>query len=56
MARARKQGSVIGRPRVVTDRARVAKLRAAGKSLGQIAAEMGLAKTTVARIVEETAA
>ena len=30
--------------------------KAAGKSLGEIAAEMGLAKTTVARIVEETAA
>ena len=56
LERARKQGRVGGRPRVVTDRARVAKLRAAGKSLGEIAAEMGLAKTTVARIVEETAA
>jgi DNA-binding CsgD family transcriptional regulator len=41
---------------VVTDRAKVAQLRAAGKSLGEIAAEMGLSKSTVARIVEETAA
>jgi IS30 family transposase len=41
---------------VVTDRAKVAELRAAGKSLGEIATEMGLAKSTVARIVEETAA
>jgi DNA invertase Pin-like site-specific DNA recombinase len=56
LERARKRGRVGGRPRVVTDRAKVAELRAAGKSLGEIAAEMGLAKSTVARIVEETAA
>ena len=31
-------------------------LPAAGKSLGEIATEMGLAKTTVARIAAETAA
>jgi hypothetical protein len=40
---------------VVTDRARVAELRA-GKSLGEIAAEMALSKTTVARIAQESAA
>jgi DNA invertase Pin-like site-specific DNA recombinase len=51
--RARKQGRVGGRPRVITDRAKVAKLRAAGKSLAEIATEMGLAKTTVARIVQQ---
>jgi DNA invertase Pin-like site-specific DNA recombinase len=56
LERARKQGRIGGRPRVVTDRARVAELRAAGKSLGEIAAEMGLAKTTVARIAQESAA
>jgi DNA invertase Pin-like site-specific DNA recombinase len=54
--RARKQGRIGGRPRVLTDRAKVAELRAAGKSLGEIAAEMGLAKTTVARIAQESAA
>jgi DNA invertase Pin-like site-specific DNA recombinase len=56
LERARKQGRIGGRPRVVTDRAKVADLRAAGKSLGEIAAEMGLAKTTVARISRESAA
>ena len=56
LERARKQGRVGGRPRVVTDRARIGELRAAGKSFGQIAAEMGLPKTTVARIVAETTA
>jgi DNA-binding NarL/FixJ family response regulator len=34
----------------------VAQLRAAGKSLGEIAAEMDLSKTTVSRIARETAA
>lgn len=56
LERARKQGRIGGRPRVITDRAKVAKLRAAGKSLGEIAAEMGLTKTTVARIVRGAAA
>jgi DNA invertase Pin-like site-specific DNA recombinase len=56
LERARKEGRKGGRPRVVTDRARVAELRAAGKSLGEIAFEMGLAKTTVARIARQSAA
>ena len=56
LERARKQGRIGGRPRVVTDRRKVAQLRAAGKSLGEIAAEMNLSKTTVARIARETAA
>jgi DNA invertase Pin-like site-specific DNA recombinase len=56
LERARKQGRVGGRPRVVTDRRRVTELRAAGKSLGEIAAEMHLSKTTVARIAREAAA
>ena len=50
LERARKQGRIGGRPRVVTDRQKVADLRAAGKSLGGIAAEMDLSKTTAARI------
>jgi DNA invertase Pin-like site-specific DNA recombinase len=56
LERARKQGRIGGRPRVVTNRRKVAELRAAGKSLGEIAAEMDLSKTTVARIVREMAA
>jgi DNA invertase Pin-like site-specific DNA recombinase len=54
--RARKQGRIGGRPKVITDRRKVAKLRAAGRSLGEIASEMGLSKTTVARIAREAAA
>jgi len=56
LERARKQGRVGGRPRVITDRQKVGKLRAAGKSLGEIAEAMHLSKSTVARIVRETAA
>jgi DNA invertase Pin-like site-specific DNA recombinase len=56
LERARKQGRVGGRPKVVTDRAKVAELRAAGRSLGEIASEMNLTKSTVARIARESAA
>jgi DNA invertase Pin-like site-specific DNA recombinase len=56
LERARKEGRIGGRPRVVTDRRKVAKLRAAGKSLGEIAKEMDLSKATVYRIVKPSAA
>ena len=52
LERAKAQGRVGGRPRVICDRAKILKLRHAGKSLGQIATELKLAKTTVHRIVE----
>jgi DNA invertase Pin-like site-specific DNA recombinase len=51
LQRARQQGRVGGRPRVVADRNKVRALRKAGVSLGQIAEQMGLSKTTVARMV-----
>ena len=51
LQRARQQGRVGGRPRIVCDRERIAELRRSGVSLGQIAAQMGLSKTSVARIV-----
>jgi DNA invertase Pin-like site-specific DNA recombinase len=52
LERAKAQGRVGGRPRVICDRARILKLCQGGKSLGQIATELRLAKTTVHRIVE----
>ena len=55
LERARRQGRIGGRPRVVTDRAKIAELCAAGKSLGEIAAKMNLSKTTVARIAKGAA-
>ncbi len=51
LARARAKGRLPGRPRVVCSRDTVAALRQAGKSLGVIARELGLTKTTVHRLV-----
>jgi DNA invertase Pin-like site-specific DNA recombinase len=50
LEKARRQGRMGGRPRVITDRAKVKELRAAGHSLPAIAREMNLSVTTVARI------
>ena len=55
LERARAHGRIGGRPRVICDRKRVLALRETGKSLGQIAAELGLAKTTVSRLVSTAA-
>lgn len=51
LARARRQGKTLGRPRVICDREKVKALHSSGKSLGAIAAELGMSKTTVARLV-----
>jgi putative DNA-invertase from lambdoid prophage Rac len=55
MERARKNGAAIGRPKVVTDRAKVRELRAEGQSLPAIAREMDLSISTVARICKNAA-
>ncbi len=51
LARARAQGRIGGRPRVPCDHRKVSKLHAAGCSLGEIAKQLNLTKTTVYRIV-----
>ncbi len=51
LQRARQQGRVGGRPRIVCDHAKVLELRRSGLSLGRIAAEMGISKTSVAQMV-----
>ena len=51
LQRARAKGRIGGRPRAVCDRERVHALRAAGRSLGEIAAEVGVSKATVCRMV-----
>jgi DNA invertase Pin-like site-specific DNA recombinase len=51
LQRAKQQGRVGGRPRIVCDREKVLELRQSGLSLGRIAAQMNLSKTTVARMV-----
>jgi len=48
-------GRVGGRPRVKCDRAKVLKLRAAGKSLAAISRELSIGKTTVHRIIQRSA-
>ena len=50
LARAKRQGKTLGRPRVVCDRSKIKELRESGMSLGLIAKELKLSKTTVARI------
>ena len=51
LERAKAQGRVGGRPRVICDREKVFSLRQEGCSLGEIAGQLSLSKTTVARIV-----
>jgi len=50
LARARRDGKPLGRPVRICDRTRVHLLRSEGMSLGTIAAEVKLSKTTIARL------
>jgi DNA invertase Pin-like site-specific DNA recombinase len=52
LQRAKKQGRVGGRPKVVTDREQVRRLREEGKSLREISTAMGLSLTSTARILK----
>jgi DNA invertase Pin-like site-specific DNA recombinase len=52
LERARKQGRIGGRPRLVLDRDQVRRLRTEGKSLREISDTMGLSLTTTARILK----
>ena len=52
LERARRQGRVGGRPRLVLDRARLRRLREEGKSLREVADAMGLSLTTTARLLK----
>ena len=51
LQRARKAGRVGGRPKVVCDRLKVQRLHQAGKSLGDIAAAVGVSKSSVHRLL-----
>jgi DNA invertase Pin-like site-specific DNA recombinase len=55
LARARAEGTSLGRPRVVVDRQKVWRLRDRGKSINDICELMGLSHGTVQRIVEARA-
>jgi len=52
LARARSEGTALGRPRVVVDRQKVWRLRDRGKSINDICELMGLSHGTVQRVVE----
>jgi DNA invertase Pin-like site-specific DNA recombinase len=54
LARAGAEGRVGGRPRIQCDQRNGMKLHAAGESLGKIAKQLKLTKTTVCRIVNAT--
>lgn len=56
LARARAQGRVGGRPKVVCDVRKLHRLRASGQSLASIGRECRLSKTTVARLLAENPA
>jgi len=51
LARARKQGKQLGRPKVIVDRQKVRELYDDGYSIRDGAAQMGLTKSTVHHIV-----
>jgi len=51
LARARKEGRVGGRPRVIVDKSKVERLAEAGKSLSAIADAVGASKSTVHRLL-----
>jgi DNA invertase Pin-like site-specific DNA recombinase len=56
LAKARKQGRVGGRPKLVVRRDQVAALRAEGLSISEIAEKMTIPRTSVHRILKELAA
>jgi len=51
LQRVKKEGKILGRPKIVIDRETVRQLYKAGNSVRTIAAEMGLTKSTVHNIV-----
>jgi DNA invertase Pin-like site-specific DNA recombinase len=53
LEKARKEGRVGGRPKVVVNRTKVERLHKVGKSLTEIAAGMGTSKSTVHRLLME---
>jgi DNA invertase Pin-like site-specific DNA recombinase len=55
LQRARRAGRIGGRPRVVCDRGKVERLAKAGKSLAEIADQVGVSKSSVHRIISARA-
>src|SRR4051812_22711370 len=55
LEKARRQGRVGGRPRIVVDRAKVAELDADGMTTREIAEELGISAASVCRLLKGTA-
>jgi len=55
LARAKAQGKVLGRPKAIVDRARLAKMRAEGMSLREIAEKTGKSAMTIQRLLKGAA-
>ena len=55
LAIARSKGKRLGRPRVIVDRARIARLREQGLSWASIAAQLGIGEGTVYRLARQSA-
>jgi DNA invertase Pin-like site-specific DNA recombinase len=55
LARARKEGKTLGRPRVIVDHDKVLGLRADGQTVRAIASRLGITKSTVQNIVKAAA-
>jgi len=53
LARVRREGKIIGRPKKDTDLEKIVQLREEGKSLGEIAKVVGLSKETVRRRIQK---
>lgn len=51
LRRAKREGKVLGRKRIILDRHKVHELHAAGASIRAIAAELGVSKSLVANIL-----
>src|SRR5215510_11062641 len=54
LRRAKREGKVLGRKRIIVDRERIRTMHAAGQSVRAIAVEVGVSKSLVANIVSRT--
>jgi len=51
LRRAKREGKVLGRKRIILDREKIRTMHAAGHSVRMIAAELGVSKSLVANIL-----
>src|SRR6516164_9645432 len=56
LRRAKREGKILGRKRIILDREKIRTMHAAGQSIRTIAAEVGISKSLVANILAKAAA